>query len=108
MLGARTATLVRSAFQVLERNRRFWRISYGVRMQAGVLAGLGAALQEWTSTIHRTVQRYLKEDGFDESELEARVLFALIDGVSQHYVLDPEHYPLARVAERIIARYERR
>ena len=33
------------------------------------------------------------------------ILFALIDGVSQHYVLEPSRYPLDAVIEKIAARY---
>jgi AcrR family transcriptional regulator len=103
--GGRTRALLRAAFDLLERNRRFWRISYGVRMQAGVVAGLGDALHRWTQEIHRKLQDYLREDGVEQPELEALVLFALIDGVSQHYVLDPARYPLADVVDRIVRRY---
>jgi AcrR family transcriptional regulator len=103
--GGRTEALVRAAFELLARNERFWRISYGVRMQAPVLAGLGAGLQQWTSTIRETLEGYLRDDGFDEPEVESRILFATIDGVAQHYVLDPAHYPLRDVVEGIVARY---
>jgi AcrR family transcriptional regulator len=103
--GGRTEALVRAAFELLLRNERFWRISYGVRMQATVLSGLGAGLQQWTSAIRQTLEGYLRDDGYEEPEVESRILFALIDGVAQHYVLDPEHYPLADVVERIVARY---
>jgi hypothetical protein len=55
--------------------------------------------------IRRTLKRYLKEAGVAHPDVEAVILFALIDGVSQHYVLDPERYPLARITERIVAAY---
>jgi AcrR family transcriptional regulator len=103
--GSRTVALVRAAFQELKKKERFWRISYGVRMQASVLAGLGEEMHAWTAMIRSTLEGYLREDGFDEPELEATVLFALIDGVSQHYVLNPKRYPLEQVIERIAARY---
>jgi AcrR family transcriptional regulator len=103
--GARTVALVRAAFDLLEKNERFWRISYGVRMQASVLAGLGDGLQEWTSAILVTLERYLREDGVEAPALESRILFATIDGVAQHYVLDPAGYPLEEVVERIAATY---
>jgi hypothetical protein len=74
-------------------------------MQAPVLSDLGDGLQRWTETITRTLRGYLQEDGFDEPKLEARVLFALIDGVAQHYVLDPAGYPLEEVVERIVSWY---
>jgi len=103
--GGRTAALVRAAFQVLRRNERFWRLSYGLRMQAPVLAGLGEGLHQWTTEVRRTLERYLSEDGFEGPELEAAILFATIDGIAQHYVLDPHRYPLEEIVERVAARY---
>jgi AcrR family transcriptional regulator len=95
--------LVRSSFEILDANRDFWRMSYGVRMQPAVVTGLGKRLREWTTTIQSTLARYLKEAGSRRPEVDAALLFALIDGASQHYVLDPKGYPLNEVADGIIA-----
>jgi AcrR family transcriptional regulator len=103
--GERIESLVRASFQVLRANQQFWKLSYGVRMQAAVLEELGEQTQAWMGEIRRTLERYLREDGVSQPELEAVILFALIDGVSQHYVLDPEGYPLDRVVARIVAAY---
>jgi AcrR family transcriptional regulator len=103
--GNRVEALIRAAFRILRENRAFWRLSYGVRMQASVLEGLGEALPGWTASVRETLERYLAEDGHPDPEVESAVLFALIDGVSQHYVLEPERYPLELVVERIVERY---
>ncbi len=101
----RIERLVRASFDILSRNLQFWRLSYGVRMQASVLAALGESIPRWTMTIRRKLEGYLREAGAPEPELEANILFALLDGVSQHYALEPENYPLTAVAERIVASY---
>jgi AcrR family transcriptional regulator len=97
--------LINSAFAIVRAHLRFWKLSYGVRMQAAVLTGLGDALYAWTATIRATLEGYLAEAGFADAGTETAILFALIDGVCQHYVLDPEHYPLDRIAEAITSRY---
>jgi AcrR family transcriptional regulator len=97
--------LIRTSFEILRMNALFWRLSYGVRMQASVLEVLGDQVQSWMAEIRRTLQRYLRAAGVARPDLEAVILFALIDGVSQHYVLDPEHYPLKAVTDRIVAAY---
>ena len=97
--------LLRGSFAILRRNMEFWRLSYGVRMQPAVLTGLGAELHEWTSTILRTLEGYLRDAGVPQPEIEAAVLFAVIDGVSQHFVLDPDRYPLEAVIELVVTRY---
>ena len=101
----RLEQLVRGSFAILRRNISFWKLSYGVRMQPAVLAGLGSELHEWTAAIRRTLQGYLRDAGVTRPDVEAAVLFALIDGISQHYVLDPERYPLDAVTDLVVARY---
>jgi AcrR family transcriptional regulator len=101
----RIERLVRGAFDILKRHADFWRLSYGVRMQPRVLASLGGALPAWTAEIRRTLTTYMREADVQDPEVEAEILFALIDGVSQHYVLEPNRYPLDAIADRIITRY---
>jgi AcrR family transcriptional regulator len=96
---------IRGCFDVLRRNLDFWRLSYGVRMQASALAHLGDRVPRWTAEIRKTLQRFLRDIGVRNPRLESDVLFALIDGVSQHYALDPGAYPLDKVVERILAMY---
>lgn len=103
----RIERLIQASFQVLRRNERFWRLSYGVRMQAPVLAALGEEVPRWAETIRATLEDFFREAGAAAPALEAAILFALIDGVSQHYVLDPESYPLDAVADHIVASYRR-
>jgi AcrR family transcriptional regulator len=96
---------VRGCFEVLRRNLDFWRLSYGVRMQAAVLAHLGDRVPRWTAEIRRTLERFLRAMGVPNPRVEAEILFALIDGVSQHYALDPDAYPLDKVVDRIVGMY---
>jgi AcrR family transcriptional regulator len=101
----RVEPLIRSSFEILARNLDFWRLAYGVRMQAAVIRGLEPALAAWQAEILRKLTGYLRGAGVNEPSLEARLLFAEIDGVAQHFALDPEGYPLRRVLERLVARY---
>jgi AcrR family transcriptional regulator len=97
--------LIRAAFQLIAQHRDFWRLSYGSRMQPALLSVLGDDLFAWTAEIRSTLERYFRAQGAAQPTIEAAVLFALIDGVAQHYVLDPERYPLAAVTEMIVERY---
>lgn len=94
--------LVRSAFEVVGKNRDFWQLSYQLRMQPEVLAGLGEDVQLWADAIRAQIESLLRTAGSPRAAGEARVLFAAIDGAAQHYVLNPEQYPLDEVAEEIV------
>jgi AcrR family transcriptional regulator len=98
--------IIRAAFATLRERLDFWRLSYGVRMQHGVIAALGEELQDWTGTIRATLERALRESGAPQPEVQAAILFATIDGVAQHFVLDPRGYPLDAVIEALVAHYK--
>jgi len=101
----RLPALLRSAGAIVPRHRHFWAVWYGLRMQPEVLKSLGPSVLEFTVAIVRTLERYLADIGWPDAAIEARLLFAQIDGLCQHYVLDPERYPLHRVIERLVERY---
>jgi hypothetical protein len=91
--------------EILRANLDFWRVSYAARMQPSVLDALGPALDAWTETILATLRGYLAERGVAEPGVEARALFAQIDGMCQHFAADPDRYPIDAVAARVIARW---
>jgi len=97
--------LIRAAFATVQRKRTFWKLIYAVRMQGAVVASLGDVLVAASSEIRTTIERYCRTAGLPQPEIEAAILFALIDGVAQHYVLDPANYPLSAVTEALVARY---
>jgi AcrR family transcriptional regulator len=101
----RLNVLLRAIGVLIRERRAFWAMSYGVRMQPEVLASLKPLLEPWTREIHDKLRRYLRDAGWTNTEIEALLLFAQIDGVSQHYVLDPTRYPLDAAIEHLIQRY---
>ncbi len=97
--------LIRSSFGILRRNIGFWRLTYGIRMQASVLKALGPELEGWTKDILKTLEAHFRATGSERPALEAAILFAAIDGISQHFAMDPERYPLDAIADALIAKY---
>jgi AcrR family transcriptional regulator len=102
----RLSALLRAIGELIRERRDFWALSYGVRMQREVLASLEPLLGPWIREIHEKLRRYVRDAGWPEADLEALLLFAQIDGLSQHYVLNPTRYPLDAAIERLIQRYQ--
>lgn len=103
--GEGIARLVRAAFDIVCENMSFWRLTYQLRMQPGVLEGLGENVAASSDAIRLQLEALLRSAEGPSPEVQARVLFAAIDGAAQHYVMDPAHYPLDEVAEAIIQRF---
>lgn len=97
--------LLRSSFSILDSHRDFWRLSYSVRMQPTVLEVIGDVIHEWTTMITATLEAHLHALHVADAPIEAVMLFAQIDGIAQHYVLDPNHFPLKAVITKLVARY---
>jgi AcrR family transcriptional regulator len=104
----RLPALLRSAGVIVPRHRNFWAVWYGLRMQSDVLKSLGPSVMQFTAAIVRALEGYLREIDWPEPAIEALLLFAQIDGMCQHYVLEPATYPLNRMIERLIDRYASR
>jgi AcrR family transcriptional regulator len=105
LTGGPVERLIRAAFTMLQDKIAFWRLSYSVRMQQTVLSALGEDLFAWTAGIRSTIERYFVAEGRPDAAIQAEILFATIDGVAQHYVIDPERYPLDAVVESLIRTY---
>jgi AcrR family transcriptional regulator len=101
----RLERLVRASFLMVRENLSFWRLSYQIRLQRGVLEGLGEVVTEWSESIRVQLEELLTAVGAVAPALEARLLFAAIDGVAQHYALDPDSYPLEEVMEALIGHF---
>lgn len=101
----RVARLVRAALGGVRRDLAFWRLTYAVRMQPAVLAALGPDVTAWSGAIRTALSAALRDLGRPTPEIEAAMLFGLIDGVAQHFALDPDHYPLDDVVDRIVVAF---
>jgi AcrR family transcriptional regulator len=99
------ALLIHGAFAIVRRNLPFWKLTYGIRMQDAVLRELGPDLDAWTAEIRAVLEAHFRAAASPRPQAEAAILFAAIDGISQHYALDPARYPLDAVAEALIEKY---
>ena len=101
----RLARLIRAAFAVVRDPLPFSQLVYGVRQQPDVVAALGPDLHAWTEGVRATLEGHLRDVGHPDPGAQARVLFAAIDGVAQHFALDPARDLLDAVAERVVATF---
>jgi AcrR family transcriptional regulator len=102
---ARLVALLAASAQLVREHEDFWRLSYGVRFQRGALEQLTSGVEQQSAVWLTLFTALLGELGRPEPALDAHLLFATLDGVFQHYVLDPERYPLDEVIGRIVVQF---
>lgn len=99
------AALLRSAVPLLDAHRDAWRLSYALRHQPEVLVSLAAPVKKFAAATAERLARALAARGVPGAAVEAAVLFALVDGISQQYVMAPRGYPIDAVIAAAAARY---
>jgi AcrR family transcriptional regulator len=104
----RLERVIRRSFEIVRERREFWRLSYMVRHQPRTTEVLGEALTAWTAAVRKQLETLLREVGHRDAPALARVLFGAIDGVAQHYVLNPDEYPLEATVQCLVRHFCRR
>jgi hypothetical protein len=101
----RLRAFVTTSLHLVRTHRDFWQLLYSLRHQPETLTTLRDDIDALYGTIHTRLRSICTALGSDAPALDARLLFACIDGVSQHYVRRPATYPLDAAADRIVARF---
>jgi hypothetical protein len=91
---------------MLVEDKPFWSLFQMLRGQPAIMAILGDAFRQWTRRLRELFTAEFKKLDRADPELEALILYSLIEGTIQQYLLDPDEYPLALVTEHIVAMYQ--
>jgi AcrR family transcriptional regulator len=101
--GEGLAAILRTIFTMLEADPEFWGLFYMMRTQPAIMSILGDSFRLRTGRLRALFVAELRQAGRASPEMDALLLYSLVEGTIQQYLLDPEAYPLAAVADRIIA-----
>ncbi|WP_242928185.1 TetR/AcrR family transcriptional regulator [Pontibacter vulgaris] len=97
---------IRQTVKLLKEKKDFWKLLYGIRMQSAVVRQLMDEMKEQTTFIEAQIKHNLIEAGTPFPDLEAKLLFASIDGIAHHYLLY-DNYPIDDVATLLIMKYKK-
>lgn len=95
-------SLVRQMFVVLEDRTPFWRVFYSLRNIPAFKVVLGDEIIERNNELRPFFQQFYESAGLDDHEIRAWLLYAMIEGVIQQYLLFGKSYPLAKVVDQVV------
>lgn len=101
----RLAALLRSMLTLLTEDESFWALFYMLRTQPAIQRELGDDFRLWTQRLRELFEAELAQLGHKNPPIEAYMLYSLVEGTIQQYLLDPQTYPLTEMIEQIIQRY---
>lgn len=125
LVSARVGAEKPSLFDFIEnaclltlKHQSFWRLVHSLRAQPATLERLGGRVQEFERLILSQLEVFcaasepvlppMSANTQHNPKAEARLLFALIDGVCIHLVQQPGTYPLREVLECLRPQYQSR
>jgi AcrR family transcriptional regulator len=101
-------TLLDRTTILIPQNIAFWKLFYSLRMQPDVIEALGPAIEHSIQFNMEKLILIVQGIGLSEPEVQAAVLYASIDGICQHFVMNPETYPLQAAMEVLFKKYSGR
>lgn len=96
---------INKTFDILKSNIAFWRIYFSVMAQPAVLKLIEKELMELVIPFIVILESYYKTKGVKSPMAHARLVGAMLDGVSLNYIMDPENFPLEDIMEIIINKF---
>ncbi|MEM7129251.1 MAG: TetR/AcrR family transcriptional regulator [Chloroflexota bacterium] len=103
---AQVGYLLDQIFFELRTDPLFWGLFASLRSQPAVMPILGESLKHWTGHLRELFQHSFDRVGRPEPEVDAYLIYSLVEGAIQQYLLDPENYPLDAVIRRIKLQFE--
>ncbi len=92
-------------FDVLKQNLDFWKLYFLVMMQPEVMKLVENKLMEYFLPLLSALSDYFESKGFENPMAHARLLGAILDGVSLNYIIDPVSFPIDEVKKLIIDKF---
>ncbi len=102
------AILIERTFTILDKEEHFWRLYTGLLLQPDVWEDFKREGRQFFQQTLEQLEGMLRRIGIANPVVEARVFAALLDGISLHYMMDKETYPLEAVKNALIRKYSRK
>jgi AcrR family transcriptional regulator len=97
--------IIRHSLSMVEQHQQFWQLFYSLNMQPVVLELFADEDISWLSSIQQHLKHYFETTNSGNPDIQASMLYAIIDGIAQHYVRNPDNYPLEDVLSELISRF---
>lgn len=99
--------IVESTFDSLEKDETFWRLYVSFILQPELKEEVEVITNSFLDDGFKIFENIFKEIGIKNPKQEAKLLGAIIDGVSFHYIFNKNSYPLNQMKKFILNKYSK-
>ena len=92
-------------FQMLLENKTMWKLTLSLAMQVSNMPSVKKVITKTFDDVFMQLEMVLQMNGYQDYEVEARILAAQLDGIGVHYLIFEKNYDLESVKNKLIKRY---
>jgi AcrR family transcriptional regulator len=96
---------VERSFEAVIKNPTYWRLYFGILMQAGIYEMINETYQSVLEDSMKLLLDYYEERGVEDPMGEALLFGAVMDGICMNYLLNPDLFPLMDLKQKIIDKF---
>ena len=93
---------IRKSFQVINENRRFWKLYTNLLMQSDLAESVLKDYGDSTAFITQTLKKFIESRGSKDPEGDLMIISSLIKGATMIVISAPEYFPVKELEEKII------
>ena len=92
-------------FDLIKDNFDFWKLFYSLFVQPQVFELLSKKYVELLEPFYSMLMKYFETKGCKNPRSEAIFFGASLDGLAVNYLIDPEHFPIEDIKEKVKSLY---
>lgn len=96
---------IKRTFALVQRDTAYWKLFHSMRTQDSVKEYLASNYAEAQQDILKTLTANFKKMDYAHPKFEARLFFATLDGLVNHYLMDAETFSLKHIEKHFIQNY---
>jgi AcrR family transcriptional regulator len=93
---------IQKTFELIKQNPEFWRLYFMLAFQPQVMKLVEHRFWEVIRPMMQVSNEFFSNKGYKEPIVWTRFLAAVLDGISLHYILDTDNFPMEKIEEIII------
>jgi len=94
-----------TTFDVLTTDFQYWKLYFSIVMQPAVMKLIEDQLMAIMMPVVMLMADYYEIQGVANPMAHARMLGAILDGISLNYMIDPENFPLNEIKDILIQKF---
>ena len=99
--------LISTTFTQLEKEEKFWRLYASLLLQPDLKEIIEKIMGNLIQDAFIMIEQLFRKAGLKNPANEAKILGAILDGVSFHYMFDKDNYPIRKMKNYLVKKYSR-